>query len=239
LRRLAPVSVVLFDTTCYDVDAPEIMRVVERCLYEGVLCVLVRSHIKIDTLGLEYGRLGSIVFVLPRPCDPASAGLAQRLRRRASDFLIKVGAGFSPHTFFPLHSDVEFRRLNGERNAIMRDNNLRGAATLCQEIHERSTMRFRSYHHGRFLFLQPAVDDWSAAFARSLRRALDETGAYVRIAPSFAYDFVGITRLTGQQYQTGGGLRVSFPDYPREIIDRCLEAMIRFAIETAPTKLRA
>jgi hypothetical protein len=235
-RQLDPLAAVLLDTTCYDVSAPEIERVVERCFAEGVLCVLVRSHIKIDTLGLEYGRLGSIVIVLPRPCDRTRSIFAKRLRRRVSDFLIKTGSGFSPHTYFPLSSDASFRRLNGQRNSIMRQNNLGCVAALCEAVHARSETRIWSYHHGRFIFLRPAVEDWSPPFARSLQRALQDAGVYARVAPSFAYDFLGISGIKSQQYQTGGGLRISLPDYPGDVMNRFMDAMKRFAIELPAAK---
>ena len=234
-RRLDVLRAVIFDTTCYDVGAPEIERVVARCAAEGVLCILVRSHMKIDTLALEYGRLGSIVFALPRPCSGGVAFTAQRLRHRVNDWLQKTGAGFSLHTYFPLNSDATFRSLNAERNARMRHNNLRAAAALAERVHPRSAARLRPYHHGCFFFFQPARPDASPAFAGRLRDTLLSAGLYSRTAPSFAYDFLAILRLTGDQYQTEGGLRVSIPDYPAEAVEHLIDVLGQFAVEATPS----
>ena len=227
---------VVLDTTCYDVSAPEIERVVERCRAEGVPCVLVRSHLKIDTLGLEYGRLGSIVIVLPRPCQGSRARFVRHLRRRLADFLVKTGTGFSISSYFPLNSDPTFRRLNRRRNAIMRDNNLRCAAALSEIVHPRSGARVVAYHHGRFLFLHTPPGDRSGRQAGALANALLEVGICARPAPSFGYDFTSITRLTGPSSLNGDNLRVSLPDFSVEELELCIETIARFAIDRFPAQ---
>ncbi len=225
---------VVLDTTCYDVSAPEIERVVERCRADGVPCVLVRSHLKIDTLGLEYGRLGSIVIVLPRPCQGSRARFVRHLRRRIADFLVKTGTGFSIASYFPLSSHPTFRRLNGRRNAAMRDNNLRCAAALSEIVHPRSEARVVAYHHGRFLFLH--TPDPSGRQAGALAHALLEAGICARPAPSFGYDFTSITRLTGPSILNGDNLRISLPDFSAEELELCIETIARFAIERFPAQ---
>lgn len=230
-RSLASLAAVIVDTTCYDVAAPEIAQAVERCRSEDVPCILVRSHMKIDSLGLEYGRLGSIVVVLPRPSDGRRTAFVRLIAGRAQDLLVKTGAVFMPHAYFPLASDAIFRRLSQRRNAIMRRNNLRAAASLGETVHEHSATRIRDYHHGLFFFLQPLVDDWSSPFAHRLRGLLVAAGLDTRVAPSFAYDFIAITRLRGQQYASAGGLRLSLPDYPEEQIDRLVEVLTPWAVD--------
>ncbi len=179
-RPLGALCAVILDTTCYAVSAPEIEHVVERCRAEGVPCVLVRSHLKIDSLGLEYGRLGSIAIILPRPCEPSRARFVQHLRRRIADFLIKMGAGFSLPSYFPLASDPTFRRLNRRRNALMRENNLRCVSALSEMVHSRSAARVVAYPHGRFFFLHTPFADPSGGQARALANALLEASARAR-----------------------------------------------------------
>jgi hypothetical protein len=198
--------------------------------------VLVRSHLKIDTLGLEYGRLGSIVIVLPRPCQGTRARFVRHLRRRIRDFLIKTGTGFSISSYFPLSSDPAFRRLNRRRNAVMRDNNLRCAAALSEIVHPRSEARVVAYHHGRFLFLHTPSGDRSGRQAGALTHALLEAGICARPAPSFGYDFTSITRLTGPAFGSGDNLRVSLPDFSAEELELCIETIARFAIDGFPAQ---
>jgi hypothetical protein len=227
---------VVLDTTCYDVSALEIERVVERCRAAGAPCVLVRSHLKIDSLGLEYGRLGSIVIVLPRPCPGSRGRFVRYLRRRIGDFLVKTGTGFSISSYFPLTSDPTFLRLNRRRNAVMRDNNLRCAAALAEIVHPRSEARIVAYHHGRFLFLHTPARDPSGRQAGALAHALLEAGICARPAPSFGYDFTSITRLTGPSFLSGDNLRISLPDFSAEELELCIETIARFAIDRFPAQ---
>lgn len=223
---------VVIDTTCYDVDAPELARLVERCRAEGVLCVLVRSHLKIDTLGLEYGRLGSIVVVLPRPCPKPRARFARVLRRRIADFLIKTGTGFSISSYFPLASDPTFRRFNQRRNAVMQANNLRCAAAVSAHLDGRSAARVLAHHHGRFFYLHTPTSDRGQSSA--LAHALLDAGCCARPAPSFGYDFTSITRLAGPV--SGDNLRISLPDFSAEELELAIETIARFAIERCPAQ---
>lgn len=230
---------VVLDTTCYDVSAPEIERIVERCRDAGVPCVLVRSHLKIDTLGLEYGRLGSIVIVLPRPCEGSRGRFVKILRRRLRDYLVKTGTGFSISSYFPLSSDPTFRELNRRRNALMRDNNLRCAAALAERVHPRAASRVVAYHHGRFLFLHTPFVDPSGRQSGRLANALLEAGVCARPAPSFGYDFTSITRIMGPSFLMGDNLRISLPDFSAEELELCIDTIARFAIELTPPQPRS
>lgn len=54
---------IIIDTTCYHPYMFE--KIVETIINKGKLCVLVRSHTKLDMIGAEYSHMGSVIFVFP------------------------------------------------------------------------------------------------------------------------------------------------------------------------------
>ena len=72
-------DLILFDTTGLWTGSGRVRRLLHWALKAGVSVVLLRSHTKLDSLGVEYGRLGSVVFVGDRDWRLSGGNDARRL----------------------------------------------------------------------------------------------------------------------------------------------------------------
>jgi hypothetical protein len=240
-QPLGPLAAIVFDTTCYDTASPRIAGVVARAVAEGVPLILVRSHLKLDCLGTEYGRLGSIVLVLPRPAAPAALRFARALRRGVIETLALHGATFTPQHIFPAAHEPTLREkfwpLNRRRNQRIVASNARAGAALSARAHEESATRIRRHHHDLFFVVEPLSDGAAQVgqFAEELRAALVGAGVHAILAPSFGYDFVALSHLRGgNSYYHTSALRIALPDASTEAIDRFIAVAGDWAVGLDP-----
>lgn len=183
-------ELVVIDTTCRPLGDGRLFALIERASRAGVPCVLLRSHVKLDSLGLEYGRLGSIVFVFTTDLAHHDAAQLASLRAAHRDAIARLGLNFEPLNLFPLHHDERFHALNDRRVAVIR----RNTARLGQVLADRGLAVDR-YDHALFVTVRvPDVTTRAAATVRqnAMVAALTARGVAARAAGSFAFDFLAI-----------------------------------------------
>ncbi|MGL9622372.1 hypothetical protein QRQ56_30795 [Bradyrhizobium sp. U531] len=121
LRENAPaIDLMVFDTTCFAGTSGRIRRALCWAHRRKVPVVMVRSHTKLDSMGAEYGRLGSLAFV------------AVEAVREAADFVNEMktairlfGGAALPAHFPPYVGSEQFGRLTRSRIfATLRNNRL-------------------------------------------------------------------------------------------------------------------
>ena len=207
---------VLFDTTCYLDDSAAIGEVVTSCLRKRVPLVLVRSHIKLDGLGVEYGRLGSAVFVVASDTEPAVVEEFVELIGFYEDAVAKTGAAANPFHLIPYFGSARYAELNRARVRHIRANNSR----LCRALVERaphSSFVVTGYHHQLFVTLDAPVE----GDIEELRAELDELAAQARAigvparhAASFGLDTVHLDVFLDLNRGGRTVVRVSMSDVP-------------------------
>jgi hypothetical protein len=145
---------------------------------------------KLDSLGVEFGRLGSVLFVI---FPDVPLGKIRRLRELSGELRDVVrlnGTAALPANFCPFFATAEYWRLSAARcGAIVRNGRLL-TDTLGQFSGRASVRR---YPHGMFvaLVLRCEWDEAHAcAAAEDLARAAARKGFPVRHAGSFGFDFV-------------------------------------------------
>lgn len=222
-------DLIVFDTTCFSCGSGRIRRVVNWAHRSDIPIVLVRSHTKLDSLGLEYGRLGSAVLVAGRK------GAAKEKQQRLGDLgtemrnAVRLLGGAALPAHFPPYVGTEaYRVLTHRRIAAILRNSRRTArpfasrlAGLSGELH---------FAHGLFVTLAPErlLDEPQARqIASDLSADLSKAGLPFRHAGSFGFDF-GAAEWSRDTARDRYVVRIAVPDLPTALWDQIAGAVIEW-----------
>ncbi len=219
-------ELIVFDTTCFDAGSGRIRRVVDRARAAGVPIALVRSHAKLDCLGIEYGRLGSIVIVADnRSLSTERIAGAKRLAARARDAIRLYGLAPIPVHFPPFAGAPGYRECSAARIGSIIRATRRMARILAERLDPASAVT--TFQHGLYLTIAPRgdpdIDDVKRA-AGALAGALAANGLCVKHAGSFGFDFVAVEWFP-DVLRRRNVVRIAGADLPSEFIDRIAEGI--------------
>jgi hypothetical protein len=220
------IDLVIFDTTCFGRSSTRIRRIVEWALRSNLPLALVRSHAKLDCLGIEYGRLGSVVLAAP-----LQGILNGRLKwltgliRGTSESIRLLGSAPIPANFPPFAAGRAFERCTVDRIAAIIRNNRRMVRLLSARLGAAQVAA--SFQHGLYFTLElagnPSVAD-ATGLANSLCRELESSALPVAHAGSFGFDFIAIDRFA-DSWSRCNVIRVAASDLPVSVVDRVAEGI--------------
>jgi hypothetical protein len=184
------VDLVVLDTTCFSRGSGKIERTVLRALRAGVPVALVRSHAKLDNLGIEYGRLGSIVLVVPQSGLTSRAKWTSALASKMHDAVRLLGVAPVLAHFPPFEQDSDYQACSALRTAAI----VRSTRRLARSLFSRwPAVKLKTFQHGLYLTISAeATVDELRATANEIATNLAARGLPIRHAGSFGFDFVAI-----------------------------------------------
>jgi hypothetical protein len=206
-------DLLVFDTTCFSSSSGRIRRVLQWARKRGLPVVMVRSHTKLDSLGAEYGRLGSVVFLLPRRPTTERSKFKELPSETRKAIRLFGGAALPAH-FPPYVGSAAYRVLTKKRVAAILRNARRTARYFASTLDGLSAELH--FAHGLYVTLDTArPHDESAArqAAAKMSEDLSGKGFPIRHAGSFGFDFAAsewFHNATTDHY----GVRVAVPDLP-------------------------
>jgi len=223
------IGLVVFDTTCFSSGSGRLARVLSWARRCRLPTVFVRSHTKLDSLGVEYGRLGSAVFVDARkPAESSARKLLQMLANETRQAVRLFGGAALPAHFPPFAGSDAYRRLTNSRVAAILRNNRRTARYFGEALADSAGQL--NYAHGLYLTLAPKLpvdEDQARDLADRLSRDLSKAGMPVRHAGSFGFDFAA-TEWFHDTESDRFMIRIAVPDLPTLLWDDISRAIARW-----------
>jgi len=222
-------DLVIFDTTCFAAGSGRIRRVLRWADRWQIPVVLVRSHTKLDSMGVEYGRLGSAAF-LPRERGLVVSG-KQRLKNLACETRNAVrlfGGAALPAHFPPFVGAQSYRVLTTKRIAAILRNSRRTSRYFASAL-PGSTAELH-FSHGLYVTLvsDRLVDEQQAReAAMEMVGDLRKESLPLRHAGSFGFDF-GAAEWFYHSISDRYAVRIAVADLPTGLWDQIARAAARW-----------
>ncbi|MFL6791966.1 MAG: hypothetical protein ACJ8EE_12445 [Bradyrhizobium sp.] len=222
-------DLVIFDTTCFSTGSGRIRRVLSWARRWEIPIALVRSHTKLDSLGVEYGRLGSAVFVA---CEKRVATAKQErlkdLARETRNAVRLFGGAALPAHFPPYVGTKAYRALTDKRIAAILRNSRRTARYFASALAGSSAELH--FAHGLYVTLAPKrmLDEkQTKQMAADLCGDLRKSGLPLRHAGSFGFDF-GTAEWFRDTTHNRYVVRIAVPDLPTPLWDQVARAVVQW-----------
>jgi len=184
---LSNYHIVAIDTTCYDYD--DLFRF-SKYYSSSSLFVLLRSHMKLDMLGTEYAKLGSIVYFKKNDTNPWEKNLITENK----EILSLIGGFAYPEDIPVFWKNKKSFELNAKRVRQIKSNTFIMHQLLLEEL----TCKVILPYHQLFLLIDCAEND---SF-RSLQQKLFDfahKNEDITYSGSFALDYFSIDAYMGEK----------------------------------------
>lgn len=209
-------SIIIIDTTCY--HPFDVTNMIKELLKKGNFIILVRSHIKLDMLGLEYCYLGSITFLIPDGITSKKFEKYKSIIKTATDISGNIGTFANQNNVFPLLNNVDFINLNRKRIKRINDNN--------KYFYDKVKDIFNITLHRHYLFLTISVsnNNFQELLSFIKKISLDSNGLF-NFSSSFGFDYIAVDTYYDLN-RSNNTIRVSIGDVTKKIIDDFIDYLV-------------
>lgn len=203
LASADPKKILLFDTTCIDRQDAHLAEFLSQIHKTRRPAILVRSCLKLDTFGAEYGTLGNLLILNPEEFP----------HKKVQDVVKSVGAVLghfsSIDAVYPFLTHEDITNLNSLRVGRIQANN----RILTEHLQEKG-IQVRVRPHHLFCELTSTDDGNPVPLQRLAKKIFKVTNYPIHFADSFGLDIAGVTTYADFYDPQGRAvLRLIPPDF--------------------------
>ncbi|MBR1272742.1 hypothetical protein JQ629_35220 [Bradyrhizobium sp. AUGA SZCCT0222] len=210
-------DLILFDTTCFSSGSGRILRALSWARSAATPIILLRSHTKLDSLGVEYGRLGSVVSAPCPRAEDAKQQLLETLMTETRNAVRLFGGAALPAHFPPYVGSPAYRSLTNKRVAAMLLNSRRMAHCISAQLPGLAAELH--FAHGLYVTLASAKaldENQAREIVAELCADLRRRGLPLRHAGSFGFDF-GAAEWSKDRIRDRYVVRIAAADLPTSL----------------------
>lgn len=208
-------SIVIIDTTCY--HSFDFKNMVNKLLNNNCFCILVRSHTKLDMLGLEYSTLGSIIYLIPSGINKKRFSKYKEIIDNSMNILGCLGMFAQESNIFPLLINKKIIDLNKKRiNRIKRNN---------RYFFDKMKDYLLISKHNLFCITKD-INNYSNEDLKRIVKCFSETNKDIcRFSASFGFDYIAIDTYIDLNNKKNV-IRISIGDVENKIIDAFIKKIV-------------
>ena len=214
---------VIIDTTCF--KGYEFKKMIETIYSKNLLCVLVRSHTKLDLFATEYSHLGSVSFIYPNNMSDINKELFEKIKLNCRHLIGVYGACVPPNRFPEFMLNKEVKILNEDRLDRVKNNN----EELFNYLNKRN-INIVLPNHKQFCLIylgnkEYELDDMKQKIINFCNSFKNKFPVYHAV--SFGFDYIAIDcyqNFIDNTYK----IRICMSDYPCEINNNFYKELYSF-----------
>ena len=190
LGKASGIKDLIVDTTCWGHDEPILTKILKWAKNKKIRLVFIRSSIKLDCLGMEYGRLGSVLWLFPK-----SRSYSEDFLDRHARFLRLIGGYASTSQLYPFWLDRKFHTANNRWIKMVKTSN-REAGKSLESYKLPPRYKLKTFPHGIYnwvIFPADNSNHTDTQFIESLIKKFKMNNFEAAHVASHPADYVGIT----------------------------------------------
>ena len=238
IDRLGDYLFTIIDTTCWSRADEKLNLLIKRIIENGNPVVLIRSNLKLDSFGLDYGNLGSVVTLNTHSFPDVSREffrVQSTSTKNFADFIFEnvyhFGGNLNLTDLYPFFLDKKVNELNEKRikrmmrNCFKISNSLKSAIEKDEALS--SVTEIYELAHGLFFIVKINKD--IPKFEKLFLKLFKTHNLNVEFCDSFGFDFMAYNNVNGFSGDDNKTLlRFSAPDVENKELQAIIELLILF-----------